>query len=720
MGAVQISKYPKKNYSTSNNTSLMDSLNIFGSLSFKNLVKNPEFRQFLRALGGVSIHSDVENIVPSYWTSTRWRIEKIKGKDYVLSPAFYRDEDLSIRFAIRVDKDKFQLNVHVKKKNEEKILDSIACYKIVTEYMEDEKKNTYRVELTPFEELFVTISNLDAYFQEKLPIYETWDLNIVNQAFDIVIERGYATQEIRKKKCKEITENIILLSEDEDLYKAQIYIQIKSLLDFWDFDWFNDLNEHVDLLGFLHEIAAKESSEEIEHKIAFIAERRTDERLLDKFITEMTTMNLNAKNRVYWFVSCIKRQSIRRRLESILLRRLERENETNSKNIIELLLKIGHVENKLLLFEKFSRLDLTTKIFILENLESNLDLRHVPFLMQLLEDRNWQVRQKTIEILALIGDIKVVEPIIIHLDDSHFLVRSQAASLLGQFKSKIALKPLILRLRKEENINVQMSILDSIEEIKEKSASFPLIETFRNKQFEDKVQTRIIEVLARIGGSKVEEFLKELMTPKTTKHLLLAALEAAKLLNEQEIIKSVYQNLTHPEPSVRMKALETIRFFPTPSEPEIIFARLKDERSVQLEAIRTIGHLQIKNGYFHLAQLLKSTDDEIVRETILSLGRIKDERGISSLLNISDIRFRNHVALALPKLIKHPTISALMKRLINPDWKVRLSVVRTIGEFKNRESIPALIFSIQDKNENVRSEARKFLSEYEKLKIEMN
>jgi len=698
----------------------MDSLNIFGSLSFKNLVKNPEFRQFLRALGGVSIHSDVENIVPSYWTSTRWRIEKIKGKDYVLSPAFYRDEDLSIRFAIRVDKDKFQLNVHVKKKNEEKILDSIACYKIVTEYMEDEKKNTYRVELTPFEELFVTISNLDAYFQEKLPIYETWDLNIVNQAFDIVIERGYATQEIRKKKCKEITENIILLSEDEDLYKAQIYIQIKSLLDFWDFDWFNDLNEHVDLLGFLHEIAAKESSEEIEHKIAFIAERRTDERLLDKFITEMTTMNLNAKNRVYWFVSCIKRQSIRRRLESILLRRLERENETNSKNIIELLLKIGHVENKLLLFEKFSRLDLTTKIFILENLESNLDLRHVPFLMQLLEDRNWQVRQKTIEILALIGDIKVVEPIIIHLDDSHFLVRSQAASLLGQFKSKIALKPLILRLRKEENINVQMSILDSIEEIKEKSASFPLIETFRNKQFEDKVQTRIIEVLARIGGSKVEEFLKELMTPKTTKHLLLAALEAAKLLNEQEIIKSVYQNLTHPEPSVRMKALETIRFFPTPSEPEIIFARLKDERSVQLEAIRTIGHLQIKNGYFHLAQLLKSTDDEIVRETILSLGRIKDERGISSLLNISDIRFRNHVALALPKLIKHPTISALMKRLINPDWKVRLSVVRTIGEFKNRESIPALIFSIQDKNENVRSEARKFLSEYEKLKIEMN
>ncbi len=698
----------------------MDSLNIFGSLSFKNLVKNPEFRQFLRALGGVNIHSDVENIVPSYWTSTRWRIEKIKGKDYVLSPAFYRDEDLSIRFAIRVDKDKFQLNVHVKKKNEEKILDSIACYKIVTEYMEDEKKSTYRVELTPFEELFVTISNLDAYFQEKLPIYETWDLNIVNQAFDIVIERGYATQEIRKKKCKEITENIILLSEDEDLYKAQIYIQIKSLLDFWDFDWFNDLNEHVDLLGFLHEIAAKESSEEIEHKIAFIAERRTDERLLDKFITEMTTMNLNAKNRVYWFVSCIKRQSIRRRLESILLRRLERENETNSKNIIELLLKIGHVENKLLLFEKFSRLDLTTKIFILENLESNLDLRHVPFLMQLLEDRNWQVRQKTIEILALIGDIKVVEPIIIHLDDSHFLVRSQAASLLGQFKSKIALKPLILRLRKEENINVQMSILDSIEEIKEKSASFPLIETFRNKQFEDKVQTRIIEVLARIGGSKVEEFLKELMTPKTTKHLLLAALEAAKLLNEQEIIKSVYQNLTHPEPSVRMKALETIRFFPTPSEPEIIFARLKDERSVQLEAIRTIGHLQIKNGYIHLAQLLKSTDDEIVRETILSLGRIKDERGISSLLNISDIRFRNHVALALPKLIKHPTISALMKRLINPDWKVRLSVVRTIGEFKNPESIPALIFSIQDKNENVRSEARKFLSEYEKLKIEMN
>ena len=186
--------------------------------------------------------------------------------------------------------------------------------------------------------------------------------------------------------------------------------------------WFHQLNKHVDLLDFLHEIALKENSEEIEHKIAFIAEKRTDEKFLHDVISQMHEMDGTEKDRVFWYVSCIKRQSMRRKVESLLLTWIELDNEIYNRNIIELLLKIGHVENKLLLFEKFSKFDFKTKMLILKNLENNLDLRHVPFLLQVLEDQDWQIRLKTIEILTIIGDTKIVEPIIIKLDDPHVTI----------------------------------------------------------------------------------------------------------------------------------------------------------------------------------------------------------------------------------------------------------------------------------------------------------
>ena len=141
---------------------------------------------------------------------------------------------------------------------------------------------------------------------------------------------------------------------------------------------------------------------------------------------------------------------------------------------------------------------------------------------------------------------------------------------------------------------------------------------------------------------------------------------------------------------IRKKALETIRFFPTVSDTSIILKRLSDVKEVQIEAIQTLSHLGVPNLFPHLVPLLKSPEVDVVRTVILALGHTKDPRALKLLLNIRDPEYRSSVALALPRLIQNKTIAALMKRLSNADWKVRLSVVRTIGEFKEPEAIPGL------------------------------
>ncbi|MHC1591667.1 MAG: hypothetical protein ACXQS8_06255, partial [Candidatus Helarchaeales archaeon] len=139
----------------------MDLLNIFGNQNFKSLVKNPLFQKFLGELGRSSGADDKLNKTSCYWTSTRWKIEKYKGKDYVISPAFHETDEIKIRFAMRIEKKKFRIHVYVETEKEKKVLDPITCFKIVTEYIDEEKQRSYKVELTPFEELFVTLSNLD-------------------------------------------------------------------------------------------------------------------------------------------------------------------------------------------------------------------------------------------------------------------------------------------------------------------------------------------------------------------------------------------------------------------------------------------------------------------------------------------------------------------------------------------------------------------------------
>jgi hypothetical protein len=76
------------------------------SLSFDKLIKDREFKLYLGSLGLYTGDPEtifgtnyLENKIKiSYWTKTRWRIERFKNKHYILSPAFYDDEELQARF----------------------------------------------------------------------------------------------------------------------------------------------------------------------------------------------------------------------------------------------------------------------------------------------------------------------------------------------------------------------------------------------------------------------------------------------------------------------------------------------------------------------------------------------------------------------------------------------------------------------------------------------
>ncbi|NVM03496.1 MAG: hypothetical protein HWN67_14300 [Candidatus Helarchaeota archaeon] len=226
---------------------------------YNELLNDSEFMENLKKLGDFEYFDDEldEPIIFSYWTDTRWKIFEKNKKKYILSPAFWKDENLEVRFAL-FGRFTSKLFIYVKKPNFEDIIGNIGCFKIITEYNPDLKEISKKtIKLSPKDELMGSIQNLDHFFTEKTPYFMSFDYNIVYRALKIIIDKGLASNKLLENRCYEIKKILFkLIKDDADYNKInpQIYIQIKALLDFDPESWFPDIYQKFNILKYFERI----------------------------------------------------------------------------------------------------------------------------------------------------------------------------------------------------------------------------------------------------------------------------------------------------------------------------------------------------------------------------------------------------------------------------------------------------------------------------------
>ncbi|MEK6678529.1 MAG: HEAT repeat domain-containing protein [Nitrospirota bacterium] len=98
-----------------------------------------------------------------------------------------------------------------------------------------------------------------------------------------------------------------------------------------------------------------------------------------------------------------------------------------------------------------------------------------PFLIDMLKDKNEDVRVNVAIALGKIGDPRAVEPLIIVLKDEDEDVRFSSALALGNIKDPRAVEPLIVALNKKEEEVLRRSAAEALGNIKDLSAVEPLI-----------------------------------------------------------------------------------------------------------------------------------------------------------------------------------------------------------------------------------------------------
>ncbi len=594
---------------------------------FEKYLEDSEFKENLSKLGEFEYYDEdlEEPIIFKYWTDTRWKISEIKGEGdfvppiakYIISPAFWNDEEIEARFALRCAPN-FHLQIYVKKDNKEHILSGIFCFKILADYGKDEGLIGYRkIELSPKDELIATIQNLDHFFTEKTPAYMSFDYNIVYLALKTIIDHGLASNKLLEYRRDEIKDIILKIIEDsKEIHgiNQQIYIQLKALFDFEPDEWVKSLIGKLDLLQYLKKMYEIEE-ENTKRRAANSIEKIEDTRA----IKPLFNIWKDKESELRWSAAV----ALGKMNDSRVLKSLTEELRNIDSNIRwRAIIALGEIGYK----------------------------KALEPLIEILNNKTDKYRRFAAMALGKFRDKRVIEPLIQALDDQDI----QYEVIVGLTNlGKLALDSLISALKNEKKI-VKQGAIRALGKIKASEAVDPLIQTLKDE--DSHIRRLVLEALREIKDKKALDIIIATLNDSDgyVRH------EATKVLREMpdEIaIPSLMQALNDKESLVRSQAKYALVKIGEPAVEPLINAINDASIMDRDEIVEALGDLKDKRA---VEPLIKAFNHEskFFRNTIISaLGKIGDIRAQETLLKaLRDEydRCRSSAAYALYRMNLEP------------------------------------------------------------------
>jgi HEAT repeat protein len=177
--------------------------------------------------------------------------------------------------------------------------------------------------------------------------------------------------------------------------------------------------------------------------------------------------------------------------------------------------------------------------------------------------------------------------------------------------------------------------------------------------------------------------------------------------------RAAMRDLRHPEPRVRVAALEALGRVEAESVGEAIAAvrpSLDDDSpDVRYMAALTLGQLRDGGAVERLIDMVREDPEPMPRQAAISaLGRIGDDAATDALLEAlageePDLRFQ--AAAALPQVNPGAAAAPLCGALADRDAEVRASAAAALGDLGDTSVIEALVACLDDVEVQVRMEA---------------
>ena len=334
-----------------------------------------------------------------------------------------------------------------------------------------------------------------------------------------------------------------------------------------------------------------------------------------------------------------------------------------------------------------------------------------------LEDKDSNVRKSAAEALGGIRSEKAVEPLINVLTaDKDSKVRESAVFALGQIGSEKAIESLINVLSIDKDSDVRKSVALVLGSIRSEKAIEPLIKVLSTDKESD-VRGYTAFALGSIGSEKAIESLITALSDEETNVRWRAAVALGRTRSKLAVEPLINALSTGKEDFDREYAAEALGHIGSERaiEPLIKALSIDEDTFVRWSAAEALGSIGSELAIGVLTKALSTDKDGFVRERAAeALGHIGGERAVELLIEAlttkeSDIRWR--AAEALGHIGSEKAIEPLIEALTTAkDSYVRGDVAEALGSIGSEKAIESLIEALStDKDDRVRWKAAEAL-----------
>jgi len=177
---------------------------------------------------------------------------------------------------------------------------------------------------------------------------------------------------------------------------------------------------------------------------------------------------------------------------------------------------------------------------------------------KMFEDEDVSVRRAAVDTIAAIGGPDAIDLMIPALSNSDYAVQKTAVEKLGELKARKA-GPNIVPLLNIDNASLRESAAKTLGILRERTAVKPLIVLLKEEQNID-TKRAVTEALGKIGGPEVVDEITSLLDDgdNQIRELALDALVHMKAESEEFKAKLRYMSTSDPYTQLRQKAKEAL------------------------------------------------------------------------------------------------------------------------------------------------------------------
>lgn len=294
----------------------------------------------------------------------------------------------------------------------------------------------------------------------------------------------------------------------------------------------------------------------------------------------------------------------------------------------------------------------------------------LPLVRALIMSRDTYIRQNSALALGDIGDKRAIPALFVSLGDSYFLVRSASEAALYKFGKVLTDKLIKVLTPVEHDLELAYQLIDS-----------PLAnERLRGIEFlgfyRDPRSVKVLQRMLHDPYHKIQEVAQSV--------LFVLGCYAWKRTGAARLIGM-------------LRIAEAI--------PTLINALDDVDKDVRIEAIRSLGYLRSGEAVPHLMEKLEDKNVDIRRSAAWSLGRIGDVRSLDSLLELlrdPDNEVRFNAIVSLGKLLDQRAVLPLLKMVNQSSYRLKeasINAIKTIG----KRAVPIIVTSLEQNDPETQS-----------------